>query len=329
MTDRPEHASEEPLTERPGYQPVAAEEPGVIIVPYRPGRHSAKLLPPIVLVLLGTGFLTYRARSNDWRGISSLFESRPNVVKAAAPPALALSTEPAPIVPEPLPPIAEKVGEPEKTEPKLEPKSEPEPKPEPQPQRKPEPAADPLDEIQREADATRQRIAELEKLKEREAQKLDETAEERERADRLNRRNTLRFRVGQQVPPEVIERMLRAQQAELRRQMQAMAEFQRRQMDQMAALQRDFFNDRDRMMRVPPPPQPQLGRPERQAANPDVVERKLPNGGIARFREFRGPNGQQGFQFEIRSRELTNDDDTPIPPPPQPALRLRDWGIVQ
>ena len=58
-----------------------------IVVPYRPGRHSAKLLPPILLVLLGTAFLTYRARSSDWRGVSLLFETRPKPAVVPDPPA--------------------------------------------------------------------------------------------------------------------------------------------------------------------------------------------------------------------------------------------------
>src|SRR4051812_46331890 len=86
MTDRPERAGRPAAIVKPGEHPLAGDEPAVIVVPYRAGRQSAKLLPPILLVLLGTGFLAYRARSSDWRGISAFFEAPPRVSLAAASP---------------------------------------------------------------------------------------------------------------------------------------------------------------------------------------------------------------------------------------------------
>ena len=77
MTDRPD-------LERPP-DAVAGDESGVIVVPYRAGQASAKLLPPLLLVVLGAGFLAYRARSPDWRGASSFFDA-PSKAKSSRPP---------------------------------------------------------------------------------------------------------------------------------------------------------------------------------------------------------------------------------------------------
>ena len=70
------------------------------------------------------------------------------------------------------------------------------------------PVPDPLEDIKREAEKTRERIADMEKVKEREARRLDETAGDRERSAALNRRLRPRFRAGQ-VPPDQVARMLR------------------------------------------------------------------------------------------------------------------------
>ena len=82
-------------------EPAIGGEPDVIVVPYRAARAPVSLLPPLLIVLLGTAFLAYRARSADWRGISSFFEPRP---RQASPPVLPLArvvepSRPAPVRP--------------------------------------------------------------------------------------------------------------------------------------------------------------------------------------------------------------------------------------
>lgn len=300
MSDRPDSSVGRPAA-RPQRRPLAADvEPEVIVVPYRAGRHSAKLLPPIVLLVLGTAFLAYRARSSDWRGLSALFEPRP---RTAAPPAVA----PPPRPDEPTAPlaVAEQAEPPAVAQPADKEKTEAKAKDETPPAATAS-TADPLDDIRREAETARERIAELEKLKEREAQKLDETADERERADRLNRSLNPRFNLGR-MPRDQIERMLKAQDALLRQRLADLEQYHRRQMEQMAAIERDFFGGRGRMF-VPPPPLPEF------RANP---------GGF-RFREFRVPNGPQVFRFELRPGGPPPRPDDDAPPPPRPAPRRFD-----
>ena len=281
-------------------------------MPYRPGGPSAKLLPPILLVLLGTAFLAYRARSHDWRGISSLFETRS---KAAAVPPLARTVDPPGILPELAPASVPKAEPAEKVVEAIiadtgkgPDKDQSEPKPTRTSKPEPVPGVDPREDIQREAEKTRARIADLEKLKDREARKLDETAADRQQADRLNRR----FRAAP-VAPEQFDRILRANQEQLGRQMAAM---QRKQMERMAAMQRDLFNLRG-PMRVPrsvvPPPRTDFADAPGRFLRP-------PEGEIAHFREFRGPNGERGFRFEFRQGPGgPRRDDVPPPPPPRPA----------
>ena len=138
---------------------------------------------------------------------------------------------------------------------------------------------DPLEDIRREAEATRERIAGLEKLKEQEARKLHEDADRRGRPGPINRR-------GAAPPRPTWSSEGSGRQSELlRRQLAAMAQLQVRQMERMAEIQRGFFNDRRRMpWPVPPPPRP------------DFLP---PPGGVARLREFQGPNGMRGFRIEF------------------------------
>lgn len=315
MTDRPEHRGRPSGGSVP--PPAPAGEPAVIIVPYRPGRVSAKLLPPILLVLLGAAFLTYRARSPDWRGVSALFEARsaPTPAPAAS---LARAEEPRARVDEP----PARVVEPTPTVPKADPAGAVEARgqkgataQEAEKEKEkgaklagPRAEEDPLEDIRREAEKTRERRAELEQLKEREARKLDETAEERLQADRHDRRFNPGFRVGR-VPPEQVEKMLRAQGEQLRRRMEQMAAMQRRRMEQMAALQRGFFNDREPMFAPPPPP-----------PLPRFPADPLPDNGLGRFADPRGPGGPQVFRFQFRrDGGFLMDDDDPPPSPPPPA----------
>jgi len=285
--------------------PVEHDQPAVIIVPYRPGGHSARLLPPILLVLLGAAFLAYRARSPDWRGASALFESRPklasipNPARAAEPPARV--AEPAPTVPEAKPVAStefKRSEDPREREKGAKPAG-------------PKREVDPLEDIRREAETTRQRMAELEGHKEREARKLDETADERQRADRIDRRFRPRFRAGQ-VAPEQVEKMLREQGEQLRRQMDLMALRQRRQMEQMASMQRGLFPDHGPTF-YPPPPLPLPRFP----ADPGPF-RPAPAGGMTRLHEFRGPDGTRVFRFQFRRGGGPPADEDPPPPPPPP-----------
>ncbi len=286
-------------------------EPQVLIVPYRTNHRSAKLLPPILIVFVGITFLTYRARSADWRGISSFFEPR-----SAPRRELAVNTSP------PIPPALDAAEKPAQAETvAADPAVEPKPEPSAAPPKKVE--ADPLDEIRLEAEKTKKRIAELEELKRRETQKLDDTADERERTERNERMNRRWARMAP-VAPEQLEKMLRGHNEQLRLQMARMAEIQLQQMRQMAAMQREFFNDPGAMRHapfgvLPPPPAPEFN------AKPGRV-RKLPvPGGIAQFQEFRGPGGMNGFRLEIRPRSSELDDDeTPPPPPPRPRARQVD-----
>lgn len=315
----------------------AAGEPDVIIVPYRPARGAAKLLPPVLIVVLGVGFLAYRSRSADWRGLSALFERRPAPVRSQPPTTPAPPPADAPVLGQ-----ADPAPAPDKEKEKEKEKGEGQEKPKvagaAQDQAAKPGDADPLDDIQREAEKTKQRLAELEKHKEREAQKLDETADERERADRLARRDG-------------IDRQIGAMQEQLRRQM---AEMQRRAMESMAEMERDFGGGRmPRGFAMPPgfalprgfggipdlerrlfnglPPGPfgMLGpgmiapQPGRPQPGRDRVWRD-PRGGVGRFREFQGPGGLRGLEFLWQGGDpAALDDDAPPPPAPRPQRGRR------
>ena len=69
--------------------------PGIFVVNQRPTSLSAKLLPPLFLIVLGAGFLAYRSAVADWRGISALtnWNGRPVEAPKSEP------TPPAPITP--------------------------------------------------------------------------------------------------------------------------------------------------------------------------------------------------------------------------------------
>ncbi len=319
MTDRPQ--SSENSADRVKARAAGQPRPGQIVVSPRARRRSASLLPPLLIVLAGTAFLTYRARSSDWRGISSFFESRPIVVASRTPAPLPKIEEPEPAPAPALPPVKEIPPVAEVPAIKETPKDQ-EPTKEKETvaaeDRKPEPPkviADPLEDIQREAEQTRDRIADLEKLKENEARKLDESAVERERAARLSRRLNPRFRGGQGAPDQV-EKMFRAQAEQIRRQMAALAEMQRREME---AMHRRFLNDGGPNF-VPPPPLPMANLPEGFGRLPRFPE----NGGkgdedLAQAQVFRGQGGVQTFRFQFRQgRGLVPESDVPPPPPPRP-----------
>jgi hypothetical protein len=298
MPDRPDPASPgDPEGEAP---PVAPVDPNVIFVNERPSRGSARLLPPLLILLLGLTFLAYRVRSSDWRGLSALFETRATspAVKADDPSkALALKTDPPPPAAAPKPEAALEKATPlaDKELPKAEAK-----------------AADPLDDIRKEAEKTKEKIAELEKLKEREAKRLDDTADER--AEQERRERPLRRGLAQAD----IEKMLRRHRAMLDQQMAWMEQMHRQHRDRMSQMERDFFNGRMPMDM----PMPGFNVPDRNRVRPgpDGIFR-LPNGGVGRFRDFGGPNGPRGFVWEFRQGGPDAGqvpDDTPPPPEPNP-----------
>jgi hypothetical protein len=287
--------------------------PGVFVVRHRPVGFSAGLVPPLLLVILGASFLVYRSAASDWRGIFALLSgpSRDSAPLVKEAPALVLNDPPKPEAAEvavaaaaaPAAPADASKDEPVK--PKV---TEP---------------ANPLEDIKREAEKTKEKIAELERLKEEEKTKQDRTAPARKKLPTLR----------EQKLAEQRDRMIAGQRDLLRRQMSWMAEMQERQMREMANMQRRFMS-RDfagmpfprfdgmadggflpgRQPQVPPrglgnapwPPQPG------NLDDKEVVQ-KTPDG-VRKFRRFQGPNGAQGFTFEFRS----NDPLGVIPPPPEP-----------
>lgn len=278
--------------------PSPTDEPGVIVVPYRSPQGSARLFPPILILMAGLLFLVYRSHTSDWRGLSALFETR---VKASPEPLAAAGSllvenaEPAKnaevpaVVSAPVEPLTATVE-----------KESPDPmKPEPMPELK----VNPLDDIEREAEKTRERIAELERLKDRESQKLDESAGQRQRADEFARRRNPKARQLEQLRQQI-------------------ARFEQMRLKQM---QNGFFN-----APMPPAPGiipgPNLGRggmfamPGDVPAFPPGGVPAFPPGGVVRTWKFRDPNGMTAWGMTWRSGDQ-------VPPPPQPAQPGTDNGV--
>jgi hypothetical protein len=201
-----------------------------------------------------------------------------------------------------------------------------------QPQTPPKDEA--LEDIKREAEKTKERIAELEAFKEREAKKLEETAEERARDELQARRNNRRF--GRAIPPAQIEAMIRAQQEQLARLMDEMRRgamgdmdaLQRRQAERFSELERRFFNGRMGQPFAGPMPMPMPGFGPLPGPDGGRMEKGVerlwrdPRGGVARLREFRGPGGMRGFELHWRgglaeAQDGDREDDVP-PAPPRP-----------
>ncbi len=297
---------------------------GVIVVPYRPTSSVvAKLLPPLLIMLMGAGFLAYRTRAADWRGLYALLDSsiRPKFAplpKAAATKQSAQTTS----TPQPtaFPPVAKVDPKPE--EPKFAPKSVAPATPELS-------KADPIDDIAREAEKTKDKIAALKKLKERASEQLDQTAQSRERADSQKPKQP-RFR--REIPADELEQQLHDLMAQgmglkpgeidkrMRNQNEQffhlLEQMQRRQMAFLDEMQRDIFENARPARRIRPP----AGFPPAAAMpRPLPWPGFVPNGnGNAQFREFRGPNGMRGF--EMRWRDRGRDDMLKPPPPPEPAF---------
>lgn len=290
-------------------------DPDVIVVPLRPGRSTWPLVPPLLVVILGAGFLAYRASARDWRGASRLYEALagltpgPAQVRPAEPPAKALPKAEKPPVPKSE--VVTAVTPAPAAEAKPKPKATPEP--------------DPLADIEREAEATRKRTAELESFKEKEAQKLAETEDERRRADRREQRDRM-FGRGLALPPE-FEKMVRRQQEFIDGQVAAMLGRQQAEMDEF---RKRFFDGHAQGFAlgpqanpaappVWPPMQPGFPRPPARRRNGGDAPRegvfRTPDGGVGRFRQFQGPGGA-GFELHWQSGGGTAD----APPPPRPRV---------
>lgn len=298
-------------TDRPrrSKPPARAVDPGVIVVPHRPGGFSPLLLPPFLIVLLGAGFLAYRVQTPDWRGLTWSW-NRPNSGSRLLPqlgPALALETQPAPALPSPSEP-AETKG-----------------KPQPEPETAEKKEIDPLDDIQREADKTRERIETLEKLKLEQDKKLAENEGQR-RAD-----EPWFFRGrGMAMNPDQLRRMIEAQRAIFEQQMAMMEQFQQRQLERMSPRQRDFFGQ-GKKGNLPGPmamPFPMLRGNALTPFGEGFMA--IPEAAGPQFREFRGPNGQRGFELRWQTRRVNPGmkpdaaGAQPPPAPPRPEPRVFD-----
>jgi hypothetical protein len=285
---------------------------GVIVVPHRDGGSSAKWLPPLFLVMLGAAFLAYRASASDWRGfsfeqIASLWSSQPAAkVEAPKPPAatapeLALNNESSPPVPEtksaPKPHAVAKTGAdtPKEADPKA--------------------SVDPLEDIRREAEKTKEQIAKLEKLKEEESKKLADTADERRLADRNGRR-------GMAI------KQLEEQQRRFEQQIAQLEAMHRRQFAQMFQRQRDAMRQFGMGGRSDVPGPGRMVRPgagRGLVAPPPDLFMGLPRNGDAEVREFFGPGGVHGFEMRWQGRFRNGFPMEPKPeevpaPPPAPGV---------
>ncbi|MFO0951078.1 MAG: hypothetical protein U0835_07995 [Isosphaeraceae bacterium] len=332
-------------------------EPVVILVPERRSVSSALFLPPLILVLLGACFLSYRAASRDWRGFFALLEPAPPSTTAPEPkrPA-AVETPASPAQPEPAAPAPPATNPPATVAPLAEADAAAKPStpapavpaltPPVAAAEKPAPAAGALEEkqtredIAREAEKTRDRIAELEKFKENQAKKLEETEDERRQADRENLfRRGMRFRI-QPVPFEQVDKMI----AEMRRQQE---QFLAEHLGQLQKFERDFFENgrapqarpRGRANRPggwPPGIGEVVPRGDAAPGAADGEEKvfRTPNGGTVRYRAFKGPGGMTGYQMRFQMEDggmgraapppplpgIPDARDQPVPPPPAPKV---------
>ena len=157
----------------------------------------------------------------------------------------------------------------------------------------------------------------MEKAKDLAARKLEETADDREQADRLAGGNQPRFRGG--VAPQDLEDRIRAEQEHLA---QVIEQMQRRQMDWMNQRQSEFLGRMGPRSGFPsgfgtgrPFMTPFPGFPPMLGFN----GMPQPGGGGdgARFRRFQGPGGMRGFEMHWGGQAGAQPRDDP-PPPPQP-----------
>ena len=266
--------------------------PGVFVVSQRPTSLSAKLLPPLFLIVLGVIFLAYRSAVADWRGISALTNWYGRAVEAPEP------IPPAPVTPTPPPTSALALN----TEPVKPVEEAPEP-----PKVAPEPKIeiDPLADIQRESEKEKSRIAELEKMKAREEEKFAATEDQRRMDQKQKQLERRRINPQQLAQIQKMQRELILQHQELfeqltRQQMEAMADMQQR------FLGRGFPN-------MPGIPGPGFGF----GLTPPAPRPGAQDGAETRFQRFNGHNGASGFVWQFRMGNANG----PVPLPPPPGLR--------
>ena len=287
-----------------------------IVMMKRPSRGlSPLLLPPFLVVLLGGLFLTYRANADDWHGFSldrlvawAMPESIPIFVPKPEP-----APSPAPIV-IPKTEVASNETRAKRTIPEVP--IVPEEKLVAPVQEKAEVAEiDPLEDIRREAQKTKERIAELEKLKNEESRKL--AANERERKNE-------RGMDPRRVPPEEIRRMIAAQQRRFDRQL---AQFEALKRGRnvgpgFGGVDPDGFHAlaRQRMKEF----QDRWGVGGALGANPNAnLFMGIPEnaeGFQTEFQEFRGDGGSHTIvirkQFRTSNKLRIDPKPGEIPPPP-------------
>lgn len=310
---------------------------GIIVVTQRPGNAAARLFPPLLIVLIGMGFLAYRSSAREWRGLPGWLDAR-TWARPAARPEFALDVR-----------KPRTLAEIERDEARASAK----PEVAPEDKKAPEiaaplgaPEVDTAGDIEREAEATRKRTEELQKAKDLEAQKLAETEDERRAADPGRRRGPrMLFRGGMaggfpRGGPADLQKMMEAHRQMMERQMEAIMNGQQKDMEEF----RQFLDaQRPRQGRgqgfafgpaLPPPmnpwpPQlmPRFGRNPQapgaaNGAEPAEEVFRVPGGGVGRIRRFQGPNGMgQGFEFHLQQGP---DDADPVPPPPPPRPRVID-----
>ena len=208
MPDRPVPVAQPPRRPRPAG--ATAPAPALIVVPPE-GEGSAKFLPPILLVLAGTAFLSYRSTVADWRGPwrTPRASAAARRSKAAAIPIAARPQAAPPEVPEPPAPPPAAAG--------LDPPPQPKPAPAPAPG---PPDPDVMADIAREAEQNKAKLAELERVKQEAADRLEATADARRLAGRAGvraRRAKVR-KVRRRGPSEsaLMARLLRQKAAAAR-----------------------------------------------------------------------------------------------------------------
>jgi hypothetical protein len=205
-----------------------------------------------------------------------------------------------------------------------------------------------LDEIRRESERTKERNAELERVKEEESKKLAESEDERRRAAEQQNRFRLRQRQQAQAGAGAVNRQFAARERQFQREIEAMQQRFQREFAEMEAMQRRMMAemtpaDRERLR------QWGIGNPNnvpRPGRNPGVPGPRMfmgiPQGNrndpdnITEYQEFRGPGGSHGFIIRQQRRigpgprpDLGPDprfqidpkpDEVPDPPPP-PAIQ--------
>jgi hypothetical protein len=181
-------------TVRRKHRKSTKREPEPIVVIPLPRHRSGwwRFVPPLLLLLLCTGFLVFRARARDWLGLTGLVDRALWSWRHVSGESPTLTS-----------PVRGPNGA----------------KADPAEPGQPPSNADIEDDIAREAEHTRQRIAELERIKEQEANRLAATADQRRQQDapraRPRRPVLTRDEIERQLA--VQRRLLHQQLEEMRR----------------------------------------------------------------------------------------------------------------